>query len=1141
MYLNLGVKIPGFRRFFPLKIFLVMKLVILLIATFCLQVSAKSYAQRINFSGNDVTLNKVFSVIEKQSGYSFFYKGSLIKNSRVSVDIENASIEEALTSILKDQPYTYAIVDKTVIIRLNPVSVTEPAAARIVVRGKITDSKGIPLPGVTVKLKGNANIGAVTDVNGEFSISASETDVLVLTYMGFKTKEVPVNGRNFITEALEEDIKSLGEIVIVGYGERPKATNTGAVTSISGDELVKAPVAGISNAIIGLTSGIQAVQTSGEFGSDKADIHIRGIATLNAQGRNPLILVDGVERDTYNNIDPNEIESISILKDASSTAVFGVRGANGVIIITTKQGKVGAPKVNFTTNMAAVQPTIVPKYLGAYDYAVLRNEAEANMGKTPTFSEEDLRLYKSGEDPIFHPSKKWISELISPLSLQQSYNANVSGGTEKLRYFTSLGYFNQSGAYKQPEQDFGLPYKHKYNKYNLRMNFDFDFTKDLSMSVKLGEQMTDNAAPNGGAWAAFDKAANTSPMSGPGFVDGKYIENIIGLPSGVPYFNPWGQAGPTSQGGAFITDQFSNTVNTNISLKYKLDRITKGLSIRGMGAYDSYYMKSAVRQKSFPAYTIMKDPANPGGTIMYQSKDEGPYFGLSEGVSDDYKWRKMYGELAFDYKRAFTGGHSVTGLVLANLQKAYIPSLQYKLPTGYLGLVSRVTYDYKNRYLTEFNMGYNGSENFPENKRFGFFPSYGLGWVVTEEPFMPKTNWLSFFKIRGTYGEVGNDKIGFDRYLYLNGPYTLGNGGNQAVMFGEAGSNMARYNVYTEGKLGNPDVTWERAKKFNIGSEMRFFSDRLSITGDYFEEKRDDILWKLSTVPELVSADLPAANIGRVENRGYEVELGFRDKINTLNYWVKGAYSFARNKIIYKDEATRAYEWLQQTGRPIDQYFGLTFEGFYNTQAEIDDPNTPKSEWTPTLKPGDMKYKDLNGDGKITPNDMGFIGHSPFPEITYSFSGGASWKGFDLSILFQGTENVSATFASAAAYPFTAQWGSAQEWHMERWTPERYASGQPISFPRLELSPDKGHNYQPSSFWVQDASYLRLKNMEIGYRFASNALKKLGLNSMRIYVSGNNLITWTDMKYSKDPDARELWGRVYPPNRVFNGGINFQF
>lgn len=1013
-----------------------------------------------------------------------------------------------------------------------------------VVKGSVSEG-GIAIPGVSVKIKGT-QVGTNTDTNGKFSIRASGTDILILTSIGFVSKEVPINNRSIIDIVLEPDIKQLDEVLIsVPYGQQKRITVTGAVVSVSGEDIVRAPVSGISNALVGLTSGVQSVQTTGEFGSDKADIRIRGTATFNSAGRGALIVVDGVERGTYNDIDPNEIESINILKDASSTAVYGVRGANGVIYITTKQGKMGAPKLSFSSDIGAIQPTAIPKYLGSYEYALLRNEAQANMGIAADkldFTAEDLRLYKTGEDPIFHPSKKWLDELIAPISLQQRYNANVSGGTEKMKYFTSLGYFNQRGAFNQPEQDFGVPYKHNYQKYNIRLNFDFNLTKDFSMSVKLGEHITDNVLPNGGSRSAYDKAATTSPMSSPGFVDGKYIENVLGFPSGVQDFNPWGQAGPTSPGGAFVNDQFSNTLNTSISFKYNLDKITSGLSIRGMGAYDSYYQKDARREAFFDAYTVTKSPSTPQGYILYRSTDAGPY-SQSEDIIDSQnkKWRKMYGELGLDYKRTFGNNHNVSGLILGNMEKAYYSNWEYNLPHAYLGIVSRVTYDYKNRYLAEFDMGYNGSENFPESSRFGFFPAYSLGWVASEEAFMPKNNILTFLKFRGSYGEVGNDEIGGKRYLYLTGPYTLSNGGFQAVMFGEAGKDMGRYNVYAEGRLGNPNVTWERAKKLNIGAEFRLFNDKVAFVGDYFEEKRDNILLDLGTVPELVAATLPPANIGRVKNHGYELDLGFKDKIGQVDYWLNAKYSFAKNKIIFGDEPTRAYEYLQKTGRSLDQYFGLTFEGFYNSQAEIDDPNTPKSSFESNLRPGDMKYKDLNGDKIIDTKDMGAVGYTPWPEVTYSFSGGLNWKGFDINVLFQGTGNVSVRYESSSAYPFTSQWGSAQEWILERWTPERYAKGEKISFPRLELSPVNGHNYQPSTFWIQDGSFLRLKNVVLGYKFSSNALKKAGVNSLRVYVSGNNLLTWTNMKYDKDPENREAWGRELPSYRVFNAGLNFQF
>jgi TonB-linked SusC/RagA family outer membrane protein len=1028
------------------------------------------------------------------------------------------------------------------------IPVAGPQQQGVVVSGRVVsvESSGgkESLPGVSISVKGTT-LGVVTDGSGTYTLTVPSTEsVLIFSFIGYTTEEVTVGNKSVIDIVMTPDIIALGEIVVVGYGEQKKITTTGAISSVSGEDLVRAPVAGVSNALIGLSPGIQAIQQNGEFGSDRADIRIRGIATLNGAGGGaaPLILVDGVPRETFNSIDLNEIETINILKDASATAVFGVRGANGVILITTKQGKPGKPKVSFSSNIAMLQPIILPQYVNAYDYAILHNEADRNSGVTPRFSDEDIRLYQTGEDPIFHPRKNWIDEIIKPVSFQQSYNVNVSGGTEKMRYFTSLGYFNQRGGYNEPDQSFGFPFRHTYDRYNLRMNFDFDVTDDLLVSVKLGSQISNNSAPNGGAYSVLDRASQSSPMSSPGFIDGKYISEVKGMPSGVPHFNAWAQGGSSSLGGAWVSNTFTNTLNTNVALKYKLDRITHGLSVRVMGAYDSYYAKDAIRYKYFPTYTAIRDPADPSQAVIYQNSDTGPYYGVSEVINDDDKWRKMYGEAAIDYAHTFNSVHTFTGLVLANIQRAYYPNMQYKLPTAYLGLVGRITYDYKNKYLSEFNMGYNGSENFPESNRFGFFPSFSLGWVATEESFIPENKWLTFLKFRGSYGQVGNDKIGGDRYLYLDGPFALGNGSYQAAVFGQAGLNMARYNMYKEGRLGNPEVTWERATKWNAGVEMKFFDNRFFVTADYFEEKRDNILWTFSTSPELVAYPLPNANIGIVENKGYEIETGFNDEIGEVQYWVKGTYSVARNEIVFQDEEPRAYEWMRRTGNPVNQYFGLTFEGFYNSWEEINDPARPVSQWEGTgLQPGDMKYKDRNGDSRITTDDMGPIGYADWPQVTYSFAAGASWKGFDFSVLFQGSDRVSVQFASKAAYAFTNDWGPAHEWNLERWTPERYANREKITYPRLELNPGVQHNYQASDFWVQDGSYLRLKNAEIGYRFSPSFLTRLGIGSMRVYASSNNVFTWTTMKYRMDPDARELWGRVLPPNRVFNAGLNFQF
>ncbi|MDR1865272.1 MAG: TonB-dependent receptor [Bacteroidales bacterium] len=1018
------------------------------------------------------------------------------------------------------------------------------AQQSIVISGKVTDKTGETLPGVNIFVEGG-RYGTTTGNDGNWSITVpGKSTVLVFSLMGYLARRITAGEAASKTVVLNEDVQMLEDIVVVGYGTQRKITTTGAITSVSNSDLVKAPVAGISNALTGLTSGLQSVQVSGEFGNDKADIRIRGISTLYTGGAAPLIMVDGVERTTYNDIDPNEIETLNVLKDASATAVFGVRGANGVILITTRQGKAGKPRVNFTGNSAVIQPSILPRMLNSYDYALLRNEAERNMGRTETFSEEDILLYKSGEDPVFHPDKNWIDELIKPVSFQQSYNVNISGGSERMSYFTSLGYFNQSGGYNEPEQDLGFSGKHKYDRYNLRMNFDFDVTKDLIFSVKLGNQITNNMYPTGGAWAAFDKSTSTSPMSSPGFIDGKVITDVSGFPAGVREFNPWVETGPTSGGSLGLTEKYySNTINTNLSVKYKMDGLVKGLSARVMGAYDTYYNKYSKRQKYFDTYTVIKNPAD-GQPTVFRNDEKGPFYGLSENIADDRKWRKMYGEAALEYDAVPAEHHKVSGLILGNMQKAYYPNMQYKLPTAYLGIAGRVTYNYGNRYLAEMNVGYNGSENFPEGKRFGFFPAFSLGWVVTEESFLPDNDILSFLKIRGSYGEVGNDKIGGNRYLYLDGPYTLGNDGNARTTFGIPGINQATYQQYKEGRIGNPDVTWERAKKGNIGFDMTLFNNRLNFTADYFGEKRDNILWNLSTIPELVAASLPPGNIGKVDNYGYELEAGWKDRSGELTYWMKALYSFARNNIVFQDEPEREYEWMRRTGKPVGQHFGLIFEGFYNTMDEINDPERPVSLWEGGgLKPGDMKYRDLNNDKRITEEDMCPIGYSDFPEINYSFSFGASWNGFDFSLLFQGASNVSVYFSkNAGAYPFDSDWGAAYEWQLERWEQGRYERGETISYPRVELSPALGgNNYQKSTFWVQDASYLRLKNAEAGYRFKSSLLQKANLQSLRIYVSGNNLCTWTGIKYPMDPDAREAYGRVMPPMRVFNFGLNFQF
>ncbi|MDR7129541.1 TonB-linked SusC/RagA family outer membrane protein [Algoriphagus sp. 4150] len=984
---------------------------------------------------------------------------------------------------------------------------------------------GMTLPGVNVMVKGTGN-GTVTDLEGNYAINVPSDDAtLVFSFIGFVSVEVAASNRSIIDINLVTDTQSLDEFVVVGFGEQKKATMTGAVSSVGGKDLIQSPVANISNSLVGRLPGLIAVQSSGEPGFDQSSLKIRGIATLNTGSESdPLILVDGVQRSSINLIDPNEIETLSILKDASATAVFGVRGANGVILITTKTGAKGKPTISYTANYGVQSPNRLPKMLNSYEYASLHNEASINSGQTPYFSDESLELYRNGLDPYFHPDVDWFDLVLKDYSSQQQHNFNISGGAENTRYFISLGYFGQNGAYDVEEFTNDYSANPKYERYNLRSNFDIDFNKNFSASVKVGAQFADSNYPGFGAGEIFFRILNSNPLMNPGVIDGRLISGVEGLPSS--------SGNPLS---AIVNNgyqrNFNSTLNSNVALKHKLDFVTEGLSVRGMVAYDNYYQHAVSRNKQNETYRIVKDPNDPTAPVFIREGLDAPF---SFGESFERN-RKVYLESAIDYSRSF-GVHNVTGMALYMQERYTAPGQEYNVPRGYQGFVGRVTYNYREKYLTEVNMGYNGSENFPEGKRYGFFPSFSLGWILTEEQFMPKGDVLSFMKIRGSYGEVGNDKIGDARFLYLPSVFYPNSGGYN---FGNYGTNYQWYNGAQEGRVGNPDVTWERAKKFNIGFETGFFGDKLRFNVDYFNENRDNILWYLGTIPALVQADLPPVNIGKVRNHGFELELNYNGNIGEFNYWAKTNYSFAKNNIDYMDEPIRAYPWLQRTGHPVDQFWGLVSDGFYNTAAEL--AEAPSSAFASQLQPGDIRYVDQNGDGVIDQNDEVPIGYSKFPQVVYGLSFGGDYKGFDFSILFQGADKVSTYIGEMGAWAFDTDWRNATTSHLERWTPERYEAGLPITYPRVELSPTSGkHNYRPSDFWLQDVSYIRLKNVEVAYRFQPVILSRIGVSSLRVFVNGNNLLTWSQME-NLDPESPTGRGAFYPQMRVYNVGVNVQF
>ena len=1002
-------------------------------------------------------------------------------------------------------------------------------------KGTVISSSGEPLIGVSVVVKGTSR-GGLTDVDGRFNISTTrESETLVLSYVGFKTIERLVYTNSPERFIMEEKADELEEVVVVAYGAQKKVSVTGSMSSIKSEDLLRTPVSNISSALAGRTTGVFAVQRSGEPGKDNTDIYIRGIATFaGSEATKPLVLVDGVER-LMNTLDPNEIESINILKDASATAVFGVRGANGVVIITTKTGIEGKPKLSISSNFALQNPIRLPNLLDAHDWAYWRNIASKNDDPTVAvpFSDTDLELYKNGKDPIFHPNNDWFDIMLSKYIPQQQHNINVSGGTKTAKYYLSLGLLNQDGAFKNGGLFKDFSANSNYNRYNIRANTDFQWTKNFSTSIKFGTQISDGNYAGVDARSIMNQVFINNPISGPVSVDNKLIWNTEGL-------GAWRNGNPPLfqlLDNGYSTN-FSSNINADVSLLLKLDKITKGLALRGKVTYDSYYNQQVLRRRQIELFDVKRINSDLGYASVISQ-----YEGVMSIQSENYsKNRKVYTEGGIDFNRTFKK-HNVTALLLGTMERFY--SGKDELHFNYMGLVSRITYNYDNRYLGEFNVGYNGSENFAKGKQFGLFPSFSIGYNISEEPFFPKNDWVTFFKIRGSMGLVGNDKIIINnvlqRFLFRPSSYESI---NNVYYFGTGHTPVSGFK---ENSLGNPDVTWETALKRNLGADMRFFKNIIRLTAEIFDEKRKDILWSLNVPITFGSSSLISPyNIGQAENKGIELELGLNDELRGIGmvYWLNANYSFARNKIIYMDEVKHPYPNLFRTGQPIGQPFGLVNEGYYNTMDEINDKKRPISVWEGAgLVPGDLKYKDVNGDNIIDENDFSPIGYTNIPEIMYGFSGGLSWKGIDFSFLFQGAAHVSTYIDGAGATPFRSGNGTAFSNVVESWSKERYEQGLPISLPRLTAAPanDK-HNYRTSSFWLQDAHYIRLKNMEIGFDLNTiPVIKRLKLSTLRIFLNGQNLLTWTPMKWYDPEIAANTNGGVYPMTRVMGVGVNIKY
>ncbi|MDL2309579.1 TonB-dependent receptor [Parabacteroides sp. OttesenSCG-928-B22] len=998
------------------------------------------------------------------------------------------------------------------------------------IKGRIADNAGVEVIGASIREKGTQN-GTVTDYNGEFSISVNENAILEISYVGYKAQEIETRGKDFLHIELQEDSQLLEEVVVVGYGSQKKESVVGAISQVSSKELLKSPAANISQAIAGKIPGVITSQASGAPGDDDVQIFIRGRASF-AGDNQPLILVDGVERQ-YSQIAPDDIETISVLKDASATAVYGVRGANGVMLITTKRGKEQKPIVSLTANWQMQSPTRNPKYLDSYNSLVLLEEALGNDGMPSQYSANDLEMYRkasagqlSGLESLLYPDVDWYDYVLRGSAPAQRYNVNIQGGTKRMRYFASAEYYGQDGLYKNFSTD---PYGNKsnasYRRYAFRANMDLLLTNDLTLSINFGTRFEEKRGPNASDGDVFYELTRT-----PGWLfpvsytvgEGEDQKTLYGGSS--QYQN--NIVGRLAKGGFY---RATNTINeTNFIFDYKMDWLTPGLKAKAMLAfdYDAYYNRRFTAD--FATYEL-NDRDNYQSIDAYNKFNTDTELGYA-GHSQTTVY-KLYMEAQLNYARKFDV-HDVTGMLLYN-QNDY--RYQANLAERYQGLVGRVTYGYDERYLAEVNFGYNGSENFMRGRRFGFFPSFSIGWRINNEKFMEKTNeWLDNLKIRASYGQVGNDVYKVNgakqRFLYQEVWSQIGN----AYYFGETGTT----GIY-ESQYPNYYVTWERAHKYNLGLEFGLWGGLLDGNLDLFYEKRNDILTPYLTRPQWVGVNMAAGNLGKTKNAGYEISLKHNNRISKdLSYNVGFNFTHARNEILEMDEPASKTAYRKSEGQPISQYFGLVSES-YVTSEDLANPDFPKSTFG-NVRVGDLKYRDMNKDGFIDDRDITFIGYSNIPENTYSLSLGLDYKGIGLSMMFQGVDKVSRYYDSFAQFAFF-DGGKVKEHHLDRWDPalSEAENLKSAKYPLLHYGSNGDHNQRLNSFFLKNGAFFRLKNIELSYTLPEHWVRVVGMSDCRIYINGNNLITWDKLDGLVDPESNG--SHKYPIMKTINFGANIKF
>lgn len=1079
------------------------------------------------------------------------------------------------------------------------------------ISGVVLDETGEPVIGAAVIETGSKN-GTITDFEGNFELEVTSGASVTVSAIGYSDYVFTASSSAPMRIVLKEDSLMLQETVVTAFATQKKVNVTGAITTVKGDDVLLAPVANVSSALVGITPGISAVTVSGEPGQDAADIAIRGISSYSGNTA-PLIVIDGIEQPAsqamsiLNGISANDILGISVLKDASSTAVYGIRAANGVIIVTTRRGQQGAPKVSFSGNFGLTAATNVQRGLSSYEYALFRNEAIMNevagYGSTPLmnylFTDDDLWKFQHNRDftpaeveamnltsaqkqqllnseALYYGTSDAYAELYSRIAPQWSANVSVSGGADRVKYFVSLNYFDQQSI-MQNANYFGVNTGSRYQRYNVRANIDVDIAKYTTLSVNTSGQFGTTTGPGTGSLYSRYSGIMQIIYEGNPFtnrsmiIDDKLIVDFD-YPQNSVQDGLHKRTDNEMTGGwlpALLSRSEGTTTNTRVDvtmrLRHDFSYLLKGLDLQTSVRYQENYSKVAIRSFAIPQYTVRRSLTNPneleffGGTVGTDSYASGSWGGM----------RDFYADIVLNYQGNF-GKHNIGGLVLGRATKYTMPYDSFNTPSGLIGSSARLTYDYDTRYMLELNFAYNGTENFAKGHRFGFFPAASAGYVITNEPFFPENDILTFLKVRASYGLVGNDQIGGKRYLYLPGTYSINMGpgsftsttssGSLQSNYYQFGTSTGSYNtIYpgsAEGALGNEDVTWEKSSKFSTGLELKMLRNRFYLTADYFSENRRDILTTLGVIPVtfgVPSWDTAAVNVGQVTNHGFELVAGWEDSIGDFRYAVEGNLTYAKNTIKYMAEAPNPYPWMNQTGHSIGQYYGYKTDGFYDTLEELGNrPFFSQSANAVTL--GDIKYVDLNGDGLIDSKDIAPIGYPNRPLMNFGGKIALSWRGFDLKMILSGTA-MGTYYVARITSPFFKRAGNAFLWQYEgRWTPEKVASGAEITYPRAVYDASQDHyDFGPKSdLWALSSDHLRIKNVEFGYTFPKNSafMQKLKISGLRIYANANNLLTLFDKmsRYGIDPETKDNLGGsegnisyVFPLTRTTNIGVNINF